>query len=123
MWNMMIIINGFLFLVGCGLSAYIGRGVRGSKSKRFIQGVLLASLLSWIFWVYPGVHGGGGKINLLPTVIMIPVLTVYELKYESLLSEEFLIGISIPVFCFIVIFALFWWHSRWRFGETDYFDR
>ena len=122
MWGMMIIINIFLFLVGCAVSAYIGSGVRGSKSKRFIQGTLLASLLSWTFLVYPGGHGGGGGINLLPTVIMVPKLTIYQLAHDSL-RVEFLIFISIPMISFLTTVATFWWFSRWRSGETDYFDR
>ena len=95
MWDMMIIVNGFLFLVGCALSAYIGNGVRGSKSKRFTLGVLLASLLSWTFWASPGGHGGG-EINLLPTIIMVLKLTMYQLAHDSL-RIQFLLVILILI--------------------------
>jgi hypothetical protein len=97
-------------------------GVRGGKLKRFVQAISLAALLSWTFLAYPGGHGGGGGMKILPTVIMVPQLIAYQLKHDSL-RIEFLTAISFPILTFSLTFAAFWWFSRWRTGETDYFGR
>lgn len=122
MWETMIVINTFLLLAGCAIAAYFGNKVRGSKIKRFTLATSSALLLSWIFYAFGVGHGPGAIVGFKPAVILMIKMLKSYFKSNNSSATEALLFAAIPAFCMLAIFACFWWFSRWRAGEMDYFN-
>jgi len=120
MWIMTITVNALLGLVGCAIASYIGNGIRAGKLKRFFQATFIASLLSWVFYSFPYPHEGT-KLIILPAVLILVKLLRFYLESKNNSGAESLSISLIPFISFLTIFSCFWWFSRWRSGEIDYF--
>jgi hypothetical protein len=121
MWETMIVINAFLLLVGCAIATYFANGVRGSKLKRFTLATLNALLLSWIFYAFDVGHGPGVIVGFKPAVFLTINMLMPCFKSSNVSAWGVFLA-AIPVFFLLAIFACFWWFSRWRVGELDYFS-
>ncbi len=121
MLDLTVVVNTFLLSAGCAIAAFLGNAVRGTKLKRFTLAACSASLLSWFFYAMGVGHGPGAIVVFKPTVLLIfNMLSFYFKPNRSIGIEAYFLAM-IPVFCFLAIFACFWWFSRWRLGEMDYF--